>query len=220
VELKASGSRIYRWEPADGLNNPEIANPIASPDTTTIYYLYMKDDRDCELEDSVLVRVIPQITAEFDLQKVYDCASHPSIRLVNRSLMANQYLWDYGDGTRTQLEDSLIEYSYKKPGVYTVRMLASLDGLCSQVQEEEIVISEIFVPNIVTPNQDGKNDTFTLLTDAPVSLTIFNRWGKVIYQDSDYRNNWDASGFSSGIYYYELQLEDDATCNGWIQVVK
>ena len=220
VELKASGSRIYKWEPAEGLNDPSIANPVASPDTTTTYYIYMKDDRDCELEDSVLVTVIPQIRADFDLQKVYDCATHPSIRLTNISLMANEYIWDYGDGTRIPLEDSLIAHTYEKPGSYTIRMLASMNGLCTQVKEEKITISEIFVPNILTPNNDGKNDTFAILTDAPVSITLFNRWGKIIYQDSAYLNNWDASGFSSGIYYYELVLDDDATCRGWIQVLK
>jgi gliding motility-associated-like protein len=220
VELTAAGSDIYRWNPVEGLSNANIANPMASPDTTTIYYLYMKDNRDCELEDSVRVTVIPQITAEFDLQKVYDCASRPSIRIANQSLMANQYLWEYGDGTHEMLVDSIVSYQYEKPGTYTVRMFASSNGLCTQIREEKVNISDIFIPNIVTPNSDGKNETFEILTDAPVSLTIFNRWGKILYQDADYQNNWNASGLTSGIYYYELLLEDDATCNGWLQVLK
>ncbi len=220
VELTAVGSDIYRWNPVEGLSNANIANPMASPDTTTTYYLYMKDNRDCELEDSVRVTVIPQITAEFDLQKVYDCATRPSIRIANQSMMANQYLWEYGDGTHEMLGDSIVSYQYEKPGTYIVRMFASSNGLCTQIREEKVNISDIFIPNIVTPNSDGKNETFEILTDAPVSLTIFNRWGKILYQDADYQNNWNASGLTSGIYYYELHLEDDATCNGWLQVLK
>jgi gliding motility-associated-like protein len=99
-------------------------------------------------------------------------------------------------------------------------MFASNNGLCTQIREEKVNISDIFIPNILTPNSDGKNDTFKILTDAPVSLTIFNRWGKILYQDADYQNNWNAADLSTGIYYYELHLEDDATCNGWLQVLK
>jgi gliding motility-associated-like protein len=222
VELKADGSSIYQWTPAWGLSNPIIPNPVASPDTTTTYHLYMKDSRECELEDSVTVTVIPRITADFDLQKVYDCADRPSIRITNRSLMANEYLWDYGDGEREYLylEDSIFSYHYEKPGTYRVRMFASNHGLCTRMQEEKVNISDIFIPNIVTPNNDGKNDNFEILTDAPISLTIFNRWGKILYHDTEYRNNWNASDLPSGIYYYELELEDDATCNGWLQVLK
>ena len=220
VELRAAGSTIYRWAPAMGLSETDIPNPTASPDTTTTYYLYMKDYRDCELEDSVIVTVIPEITADFDLQKVYDCASRPSIRIANKSLLANEYLWDYGDGIRESVEDSIIRYHYEKSGTYNVRMFASNNGRCTQVREEKVFISDIFIPNIVTPNGDEKNETFEIITDAPVSLTIFNRWGKILYQDGHYQNNWNASGLPSGIYYYELQLEDDASCKGWLQVLK
>ncbi|MBS0000291.1 MAG: gliding motility-associated C-terminal domain-containing protein [Cyclobacteriaceae bacterium] len=220
VELKAAGSLIYRWEPAEGLSDPDIANPMASPDTTTTYHLYMKDDQECELEDSVKVSVIPRITADFDYQKIYDCATHPSLLIANRSLMGNRYIWDYGDGNMEELEDSIFNYHFDNPGTYTIRMFASLNGLCTQVREEKVNISEIFVPNIVTPNQDGKNEAFTILTDAPVSLKIYNRWGKTVYENMDYRNNWNASDLSAGVYYYEIVLEDDATCKGWIQVMR
>jgi gliding motility-associated-like protein len=220
IELNADGSRIYRWEPADGLNNPHVANPVASPDTTTTYYLYMLDDQGCELEDSVKVTVIPTITADFSYQKIYDCASHPSLLITNQSKMGNRHFWELGDGTREELEDSLFNHSYEKPGTYTIRMFASLNGLCTQVKEEKVNISEIFIPNIITPNNDGKNETFEILTDAPVGLKIFNRWGKPVYESSAYNNDWNGADMAPGTYYYEIILEDDATCKGWIQVLK
>jgi gliding motility-associated-like protein len=220
IELNADGSRIYRWEPADGLNNQHIANPVASPDSTTTYYLYMLDDQGCELEDSVTVTVIPTITADFTYKKIYDCASHPGLLITNQSKMGNRHFWDLGDGTREELEDSLFNHSYEKPGTYTLRMFASLNGLCTQVKEEKVIISEIFIPNIVTPNNDGKNETFAILTDAPVGLKIFNRWGKTVYENRNYQNDWDARDMAAGTYYYEIILEDDATCKGWIQVMK
>ncbi|WP_143090897.1 PKD domain-containing protein [Thermoflexibacter ruber] len=37
IELKASGGQVYVWKPAEGLSNPNIRNPIASPKSTTTY---------------------------------------------------------------------------------------------------------------------------------------------------------------------------------------
>jgi predicted GH43/DUF377 family glycosyl hydrolase len=37
VQLQASGGDYYQWEPPDGLSNPDIANPIASPEETSTY---------------------------------------------------------------------------------------------------------------------------------------------------------------------------------------
>ncbi|MBS1513105.1 MAG: PKD domain-containing protein [Bacteroidetes bacterium] len=39
VQLTASGGDTYVWTPATSLSNPNIANPMASPTTTTIYYV-------------------------------------------------------------------------------------------------------------------------------------------------------------------------------------
>ncbi|MBP7496703.1 MAG: T9SS type A sorting domain-containing protein [Bacteroidales bacterium] len=37
AQLNATGGNAYRWSPTEGLNNPNIANPLASPTTTTTY---------------------------------------------------------------------------------------------------------------------------------------------------------------------------------------
>jgi len=39
AQLQAIGGLIYNWTPVEGLNNPNIANPLASPLLTTKYYL-------------------------------------------------------------------------------------------------------------------------------------------------------------------------------------
>jgi gliding motility-associated-like protein len=49
------------------------------------------------------------------------------------------------------------------------------------------VVSDIKVPNVITPNGDGKNDIFylDLLNVNEISMTIFDRWGLIIYESSD-----------------------------------
>ncbi len=54
-------------------------------------------------------------------------------------------------------------------------------------------------------------------------LTIFNRWGRVVYHSKDYQNNWDGGGLSDGTYFYVLKchgLKNDATYQGSVMIVK
>jgi gliding motility-associated-like protein len=140
------------------------------------------------------------------------------VELLNTSVNSNTYEWSFGDG-QTSADDSII-HTYEKPGKYTVRLNASIEGQCQKSKEEEINIADVYVPNIITPNGDEKNDTFRVITDARVDLKIFNRWGKVLYKDTDYQDNWNGEDVPAGTYYYEIQLEDNASCKGWLQVLK
>ena len=51
----------------------------------------------------------------------------------------------------------------------------------------------VFLPDVFTPNNDGLNDTLTvLLRDAQAfSLTIYDRWGSVVFVSDAVANTWD-----------------------------
>ena len=54
-------------------------------------------------------------------------------------------------------------------------------------------------------------------------LTIFNRWGRVVYHSKDYQNDWDGGGLSDGTYFYVLKchgLKQDATYQGSVMIIK
>jgi gliding motility-associated-like protein len=52
----------------------------------------------------------------------------------------------------------------------------------------------VYIPTAFTPNNDRKNDVFRALLfgDAEFfELSIFNRYGEVVYQSKDFRKGWD-----------------------------
>jgi len=67
------------------------------------------------------------------------------------------------------------------------------------------------VPNAFTPNGDGLNDLFTIQTDLLISysITIYNRWGSVIFASNDVRIGWDGNFQGKpqeiGVYIYEIK---------------
>ncbi|WP_354352993.1 gliding motility-associated C-terminal domain-containing protein [Pontibacter aydingkolensis] len=62
TELRATGGATYVWEPAIGLSNPNVFNPVASPDETTTYTVTVTTEEGCVDTDEVTVEVIPAIT--------------------------------------------------------------------------------------------------------------------------------------------------------------
>lgn len=74
----------------------------------------------------------------------------------------------------------------------------------------------LFVPNVLTPNGDGFNDTWLIrnIEQFPNNnVTIINRWGDIVYRATNYQNNWEGtySGgpLPAGTYYYVLDVGDD-----------
>lgn len=88
-------------------------------------------------------------------------------------------------------------------------------------------VNPLFIPNVIKPDNDGKNETFIIRADHKfdkIRLVIFNRWGDPVFQSADYQNDWDAAGLNAGTYYYQvsgnLPSGEEIRYKGWVQVIK
>ncbi len=75
---------------------------------------------------------------------------------------------------------------------------------------------KIQVPNVFTPNNDGKNDLFK--TSLPgrmyecATISIFNKWGQIQYFNDDSHLHWDGTNNSGtnapeGTYFYTISIK-------------
>ncbi|GAA3940677.1 T9SS type B sorting domain-containing protein [Chitinophaga oryziterrae] len=84
----------------------------------------------------------------------------------------------------------------------------------------------LIIPNVFTPNGDGKNEKFDIggLDKYPSSaLYVYNRWGAMVYQSKDYRNNWDGTGLNAGSYFYTLEVhkaDGVRIYKGWVEILR
>jgi len=68
-----------------------------------------------------------------------------------------------------------------------------------------------FIPNAFTPNDDGLNDVFKIITNGnqQFQFSIFNRWGQLVFFTTDPSVGWDGTFNGKkeemGVYVYELE---------------
>lgn len=114
-------------------------------------------------------------------------------------------VWDQSAGTG----DSVIVV----PLTTTTYVITATDT-CGNISTDSVtvtVICDITVPNVFSPNKDGFNDTFFLinLDDYPgTHVKVFNRWGTIVYESTDYQNNWDGGDVPDGVYFYIITTQD------------
>jgi len=90
-----------------------------------------------------------------------------------------------------------------------------------------VKLKPFFIPNTITPNGGGINDTFEipgLGRYVSNELVIVNRWGDEVFERKNYQNDWGAEGLVSGTYFYILKVTDEdgkqASFKGFVEVVK
>ena len=71
VQLEASGGVAYRWTPAIGLSDPNIANPIATPNITTRYEVEITDDCGITFTDDLWVELKDEQSGLFTIPNVF-----------------------------------------------------------------------------------------------------------------------------------------------------
>jgi len=114
-----------------------------------------------------------------------------------------------------------------------VLTVSDASGTCTDDDEVTvIVVSPIKVPNVITVNGDGSNDTWELenIEGYPnCIIEIYNRWGNLVWKSEGYPKNWDGTNFrngevlSDGTYFYIIDLQSqiyDEPLTGWVQIIK
>ncbi len=224
TQLIAGGGTQYSWSTSEGIISTS-ATPRVNPEKDTSYFVSITDQNGCIKLDTVKVKVTPGIPLDFTYSKIYDCYSRPQLQVENLTESDQQMFFDFGDGVTSDLTSS--SHEYENDGTYLVRLVGIREG-CVYEKRMDIPINTLLVPNVITPDEFPENNFFQILyggrpiSESPfkASLNVYNRWGGLIFESGDYNDDWNASTVQSGVYFYELNLENETTCKGWVQVIK
>ncbi|HPS71397.1 MAG TPA: gliding motility-associated C-terminal domain-containing protein [Bacteroidales bacterium] len=206
-----SGNYEYLWTNINDFNNNHAFNLGGGQYTVSI------KDQDCIDTINFLINEIHKPIACFETSTNNNLLIHQSFFATNCSQNANQYHWNFGDGTISQVENP--SHSYNESGLKQITLTAINDYDCRDSVTHSISVNDrsiIYIPNSFTPNGDGLNDTFlpvcSYVQEEGYSMRIFNRWGEEIFYSTDYNYGWDGNYYGeaapSGTYSYIIIYEN------------
>lgn len=187
----------------------------------------------CLINDTLDVKVIAPAPA-FSLQKDTLSQSTPLIKMTNLSdtSLNFNYLWELrktwsptvlrSSNATNENPDYTIDIG-EDTGYFQVCLTSYAKGLSlteacadSVCDTFSILFTTSFdIPNVFTPNGDGKNDFFRVAIqgEQEFKVTIYNRWGAKVFESGAASESWngknqnDGSECPSGVYYYVLDYK-------------
>ncbi|MGJ1421984.1 DUF7507 domain-containing protein [Sphingobacterium spiritivorum] len=101
------------------------------------------------------------------------------------------------------------------------------NGNWTNIASVEIMTYGFFVPNVFTPNGDGKNDEFEVIGTGyydRIEVQIYNRYGKIVYENDNYKNDWNADGCLDQTYFYTVTAhksgEESKSKTGYVLIAR
>ncbi len=241
TEVSASCSNIPTSEP-QFQDNCSGVTVVASPDNNTPVnvtdYGYILNQQwiatdDCGNQTEVIRTITVTIDKPFENIFVQDpiCTDGGPIDLFSYLDPTIDHSGTWVDVNNSGgLTGSILDPMGIIAGVYKYRYTLST-GTCPRIIEVILTIkddcivlpcslNDISISKVVTPNNDGYNDYFfiggTEECGFKFNVKIFNRWGALVYENPNYKNDWDgkaqsaisSSNLPAGTYYYIVDIVD------------
>ncbi len=118
---------------------------------------------------------------------------------IDQSIGAAQWLWSFGDNTSSNLQNPSHSYSTEQENIHNLVSLVVWDatGLCKDSSSLLIDIHDftLFVPNTISPNNDGLNDVFSPKGTGIKSMefSVYDRWGLLLFKGDSLNSGWDGT---------------------------
>ena len=149
----------------------------------------------------------------------------PTIQVINTA--DNAVFWEYNFAGLGASFDPQPEFVFPETATemtYSVcQKVTSVDGCIATLCQDVFVHEEIifYVPNIFTPDGDEHNQTFKPVVTSGVDmfnyhLTVFNRWGEIVFESFNYDFGWDGTYgdqglVADGVYVWQIEFGEKLT---------
>lgn len=213
LSASSSVSGTFKWAPAVGLSNDAIANPVASPQEFTNYEVTVTNSFGCKDSAFVPINVYENPVAEAGPDKIILAGDTAAL---NGSVSGTSVNYFWSPSSYMSDSHSLTPFVYPPEETdYTLNVVSTVGCGMATDDIKISVYKDIYIPNAFTPNEDGVNDIFHIFPYENYKLikfSIYNRWGKLLFETDDASNGWDGtfhgSPMPAGVYVYYIELQN------------
>ena len=202
-----NGHKKYTWSGPNGFSSGNTLlyfDPATSNQAGT-YTLLVEDAMKCKQSTTVELIVMESPVIAFS---GYDTLFVEPGYTLDAGNTAQSYWWNTGATTSQITIDTT--------GLYSVE--ATSGQGCKNSDAVYILWAgkPFYIPNAFTPNGDGLNDVFGVIPRLDYvnqyRISIFNRWGQLLFESSDLNQGWDGTyqgeACPAGAYVYRIVYND------------
>ena len=226
--INNSDNGTYYWNFGDG-NSANIHSPthIYNNDGFYTIMLIVKNQYNCldTLTKYNYITVYPSPISGFSISPTITTEVDGYVTIIDNSTGANSWYYDFGTNNNADIfSDREPIYRYTIADNYVITQIATNQYGCSDTSYNQVLVrpfTTYYLPNAITPNDDGQNDFFhifaTNIEFTNFEMRIFDRWGKQIFFTTDPNLGWDGKYngelVPQGVYYYIINFTDSQNYN-------
>ena len=193
------------------------------------YTITIEDANGCQSQSTnvaVLEQIITNAAFTANNETTITVGLAPfNVTVINNSTNATNFIWDFGNGQtgNSPISGDSTTITYNDFGDYEIILIAyDTYDRCADTVSVKVKVegkSALIMPNIFSPNGDGKNEFFApILYDKDTkpdgsrniteyNLQIYDRWGKLVFETNDFNTVWDGkrrngSQATDGVYFW------------------
>jgi gliding motility-associated-like protein len=221
-----AGMKVYYWS-GPGEFSSLLQNPLVSDSATLdmagTYTLIVANTNGCTDTSTqyIIVNESPIAVAGPDQELKFTFETQMNAELSTSE--TGEWSLISGSGNISDIHSSTARVTELSTGENKF-LWKIVSGNCEDTAKVKITVFDVFIPSVITPNGDGKNDYFKISEfSGKVELIIFNRWGNEEYRSGNYLNDWNGRNnkgaeLPEDTYFCILKFENGRIIKGSVLI--
>jgi gliding motility-associated-like protein len=210
LKAPTSANAVYQWykDSIALVGETDSLLIITEPSVNAYYNVRISDASGCKISEPLLLK--GSILSAIQIPSDTSSCNGDTLRL-GTPLPGVNYSWN-------GKKDTIV--TINQTGQYTITasdILGCTRSFIVNATIKDCIACTVFVPNVFTPNDDGKNDKLKGHTNCTIKdyqLEVYNRWGQKLFVTNTISEAWDGN-FSgkqvpNGVYVYFVRFKNSS----------
>jgi gliding motility-associated-like protein len=225
IQFNSVGSNltdcVWSFGGVETANGCAVTHTFDSPGCFDVILTSNQNGCSTSSTQTSFICVEDQPISSFSVSPTTFSESSDLVNFSNNSIGASSYIWSFGDGQNSNLENPSHFYFNTTNGII-VQLIAFSDSGCSDTSVVSIPYQEgetFYVPNSFTPDEDEHNQVFVPVFTSGFDpynfqMLIFDRWGELVFESNDSKIGWDGTNglnghkFQDGTYTWKISFKN------------